>query len=103
LARRLRCRVWTAGTGGFHKDKIIAKIGLPLFFHQLGYWFLALLWGSPIIKPAVETTMQVSTAECALIPSTHTLGDHQLSLAGIADLHEFYDIVISFWRQAKRF
>jgi hypothetical protein len=102
-ARRLRSRVRTAGIAGFHEDKVIAKIGLPLFFHQLGHWFLALLRGGPIIKYAVETAMHISTAEWALIPSADALFCRQMSLAGMADLHEFYDIVISFRRQAKRY
>jgi hypothetical protein len=101
-ARHLRSRVQAAGTAGFHEDKVIAKIGLPLFFHELGHWFLALLRCGSVIEPAVETAMQVSSAEWALIPSADTVLDHQASLAGMADFHEFYDIVISFRRQAKK-
>jgi len=73
--------------GGVTKFKVITEIAPVLFHNPLRQRFMAVIVGPGIIKPAVETDVQIAPAEGTGVPPAHDRVSVEFFFTRMTDLH----------------
>jgi hypothetical protein len=77
----------------FGKNEIIAEVGLRFLFDQFRHGLAALLCDRAVVKPAIETASQISSAPGTLVPASDLEVRGNFLLAGMADPHHLPVII----------